>query len=89
MIGCTDLNIFRTFSGADKLRSFFRLLRCDRGLNAVVLYVHIGYFQATFTFVKVFSNFQIGTPVAKYLKFYLFSLVSYSLYIRDPLLLRA
>ena len=38
---------FRTFSWADKLRSFFRLLRCDCGSNAVVLNTHIGYFQAT------------------------------------------
>ena len=60
MIGCTDLNSFRTFSRADKLRSFSCLLRCDRGSNAVVLNTHIGNFQATwiFTFVKVYQIFN-------------------------------
>ena len=43
MIRCTDLNSFWMFSWADKVRYFLWLLRCDRGLIAVILNAHIGY----------------------------------------------
>ena len=93
MIGCTDLNSFRTFSRADKLRSFFCLLRCDRGLNAVILNTHIGFFWATwiFTFVQVFQIFKLRPRKLKIWNFIFspFRFLFLFLFIRAPLLVRA
>ena len=47
MFGCTDLNSFWTISRYGDLASFYGLLCCDCGSNAVVLNTNIGYFRAT------------------------------------------
>ena len=81
MIRCTDLNSFRTCSQADKVRSFFRLLRCDRGSNAIVIPTSVTFINLNFHFCQRFSNFQMAKPQAKNLKFE-FSSDSYSIYIK-------